>query len=131
MLTIAAACDEHEGSPKDTLHRFLKGAALGDAKEVYLLLVPEDQQQLRQRAQLATAQAGGRQRIAPHDLLATTLTSPEYEAGRVEVIEASGDRARLKLFGPKGKHAETWQLRRVDGKWRVKLPRATFKRGAP
>lgn len=127
-LSLAGACDEREGSPERTINRFLKAAALGDAKEVYLLLAPADQQALRQRAQLATAQAGGRQRIEPHDLLATTLTSPELEVGRVEMIKASRDHARVKLFAPKGGRAETWELRRVDGKWRVKLPQATFER---
>jgi hypothetical protein len=118
---VLAACDEDQRSPERTIHRFLKAAASGDGKEVYLLLAPEAQQQLRQLAQLATAQASGRPRFAPEDLLATTLTSPAHELGRAELVSVKGDRAQVRLFGPKGQHTEVWELRQVDGKWRVAI----------
>ena len=123
LLLVLAACSPDDSSPDGAVKLFLRATAAGDTAKVYRLLAPESQKWLQQMADRATAQTGGRRRIRPEELLAASVDPPRLRLSRLRVAEVKGNRARVKLVDEAKKMHEMINLVRVEGRWRVLLPR--------
>jgi hypothetical protein len=122
LLGCSCTCEEEDATgPDSVLRRLLNAATVGDGEVVFELLTPEVQTKLRKLANLATAQSGGRQRYSPSDLLATTL-APRGKISSIKVLSETKQHAKVRVDATKQLAAETWSLRRIDGRWRVELP---------
>ena len=120
---VLASCKGPQAtSPEGAARAFVRAVASGNGKKIFGLLTPATQKQLTKAAQLASAQAGSRQRVKPHELLAASLAKPKYKLFSVKVVEEKGDRARVKLSDADEKHSETWSMVKVAGTWRIELP---------
>jgi len=121
---LGGGCGGKDRSPQGAVELFLRAIQEGDAAEVYRLLAPSSQRELQQKAQLAKAQAAGRV-VKPQELLAVGGDHHREEIGQIRVIDVEGERARVEIGDAKipGGPREILMLERVEGRWRVVLPR--------
>jgi hypothetical protein len=125
LIQVGGGCAGKDRSPQGAVELFLRAIQEGDSAEVYRLLAPSSQRELEQRAQLAKAQAAGRA-VKPQELLAVGRDPYRYgEISQIRSLGVEGDRARVEIADARrpGAPRETLALERVEGRWRVVLPR--------
>lgn len=131
MLATIAGCALSDNSPEGAAKQFVRAVAMRDGPRMFEMLAPEAQTKLKKMAELATAQTSGRRRFKPEELLAAGLDQPRYRLSRVQVEKVSGDRATVALLSAHAKERESLELIKIDGHWRIRLPKGAMDRRMP
>jgi hypothetical protein len=125
----ASSCRKSDAEgPESVVREMIDVTRAGNAARAYALVAPQSQQRLQEMAKLATAQTGGQRTIEPHELLAVSLDPVRHRLARVEIVEQTAERARVRLTAAKGQVHEDLELVQVAGRWRIVLPERVFRR---
>ena len=123
-LAIAVAgrsCRVTQPGPEVTVRDLLHAANTGDRDTVYELLAPSTQARLEAEAKHATDLVGATQRYAAKDLISIGASEGVAAPTDITVLEERGDHATVQIVSAQGR--ALLQLIRIDGRWRVDLPR--------
>jgi hypothetical protein len=125
-MAIAAAvagrsCRVTEPGPEATVRDVLRAAKTGDRDTVFELLTPSTRARLDAEARRATDLVGAVVRYQAKDLISIGASEGVAVPTDITVIEQHGDRAIVEVVSPAGRARV--DLQRVDGRWRIDLPR--------
>jgi hypothetical protein len=120
-LGLLGGCGSESATPTGAAQALLRAAQSGNVAAVYALLTPRSQEELARRARTASSQAGSRRLFKPEEMLIAGFDPPPQELSAVEVVEVSGDTARLRLTSAGRKFVENLTLHRVGGTWRMEV----------
>lgn len=132
LVLMLGACAPDDSTPEGAAKLFVRAVAMRDGPRMFELLAPDAQAKLKKMAELATAQTSGRRRFTAPELLAAGLDQPRYRLSRVQLAKVEGDRATVELLSAAEKERESLVMLRIDGRWRIVLPKGamTVKRAA-
>ncbi|MDB4954713.1 MAG: hypothetical protein JWO36_2282 [Myxococcales bacterium] len=125
-MAMAAAvagrsCRVIEPGPEATVQSLIAAAKIGDRETVFEFLTPQTRARLELEAKRATDLVGAVIRYQAKDLISIGASEGVATPTDVTVIEERGERAVVEIVSPSGR--ARLDLLRVDGKWRVDLPR--------
>ncbi len=116
---MLSACAGEEAGPAEVLQRFVDLAEAPGGRgmaEAYVLLAPESQERLRERA--SQAQTLSQRPLRPWEVLAPGSFALRHPIERI-AVEQEGDNATLTVSG--GGDESTVRAVKVDGAWRLLL----------
>ncbi len=119
-LGLAAACGADEPPPVTKAKEFATAVRAGDVEEVLEMMDAAAAERLRDAAQRASDQVGGRRVVAPHEMLQIVDVDPSFQVAKAELTEGDDSTATVVLTGADG---ATHDLHLVveDGEWKVRI----------
>ncbi|MCK5799782.1 MAG: hypothetical protein KAI47_21480, partial [Deltaproteobacteria bacterium] len=126
VLVMLASCSPDDHSPEGAAKLLFRAIAMHDSSKVAKLLAPETRKALAHWAELATAQTGGRRPYKVEELLALNLDRSRYRLGTFATVKNDGHLATVKITSLSGKKKEILSLIKVQGSWRIILPKSAF-----
>ena len=121
LALSSGGCRDEDHSPEGAVRLLIQAVEELEAHKAYALLSSGTRKLLARRATLATEHTGGRRQLKPEELLLMGLDKIQLEADKIEVLEQTDQRARVKLVNSKKKVEEVLALVKEDGRWRVRL----------
>lgn len=122
MLTLgrATACGAEEPPPVTKAKQFATAVRAGDVEKVLGMMDSTAAAQLREAAQRASDQVGGRRAVAPHEMLQIVDVDPSFQVAKAQLREGDDSTATVVLTGADG---ATHDLHLVveDGEWKVRI----------
>ena len=129
LFTAAAAlttsaCPSRERNPEGAVKAFLQAVELGRLKKIYEMLDPGSQKRLKDLAQQAEDQTGGRRKTKPEEMLVAGMAKVRFRPGEMKTVSEGAHVAKVRVqgAGDDKKHHEVFTLSRHDGRWRMVLP---------
>jgi hypothetical protein len=125
-MALAAAvagrsCRVTTPGPELTVRDLLQAARTGDRDLVFELLAPATRARLEAQAKRATDLVGAASRYTAKDLISIGASDASATPTHITVIEQRNDVAVVEIVSAAGRSRV--QLVKVDGRWRVELPR--------
>jgi hypothetical protein len=120
-LAVAVAgrgCLDPSNGPESAVQSFLDARASGDREAMLRYLTPASRERLGEYARELTDLSGGERRYQAVDMLGSLASRPPPE--RIEEVERSGDRARVRLVF-EGEGEQELDVVHTDEGWRLEL----------
>jgi hypothetical protein len=123
VALTTSACPSRERNPEGAVKAFLQAVEIGRLKKVYEMLDPGSQKRLKDLAQQAEDQTGGRRKARPEEMLVAGMAKARFRPGEMKTVSQGAQVAKVRVqsAGDK-KHHEVFTLSRHDGRWRMVLP---------
>lgn len=122
-LTLGAGsgCREDEPPPVEAARRYAHAAGMGDVEGVLAMVDARTVARVRQAAERASDQVGGRRSVEPREMLQVVDVDPRFQVVEAELVQGGEERATVRLRGT-NEVSHTLELIFEDGSWRVELP---------
>jgi hypothetical protein len=116
-----AACGAEEEPAVTAAKRFATAVRAGNVQDVLDLADTEGSLRLREAAQRASDQVGGRRSVEPHEMLQIVDVDPSFQVAKAELSRGDETSATVILTGADGTTHDL-ELVNEDGQWRVRIP---------
>ena len=124
MLTLGlgslSACGNEEPAPVTKAKEFATAVRAGNVEDVLEMMDAAAAEHLREAAQRASDQVGGRRVVAPYEMLQIVDVDPSFQVAKAELTQGDDSTATVVLTGADG---VTHDLHLVveDGEWKVRI----------
>lgn len=119
---LVSGCGDEEPAPVRAARQFASAARAGDVEEVLARVDAQTVARVRQAAQRASDQVGGRRSVELHEMLQVVDVDPRFQVKSAELVEGDEQRAVVRLVGAEEGTSHTLELIFEEGSWRVHLP---------
>ena len=118
---VLAACGDKEAPPVTAARQFATAVRSGNVEKVLEMVDATARDRIREAAQRASDQVGGRRSVESHEMLQIVDVDPSFQVATAQLARGDETSATVVLTGADGTTHEL-QLVQEEGQWRVTIP---------